>query len=442
MKKLIVGIEPNSIAEELGIEAGDFLVAVNGRPVLDFFDFRMMQAEEEMEIAIEKACGEEWLLEIEKDEDEELGLCFESGLMDAMRRCGNKCVFCFIDQNPPNMRETLYVKDDDYRLSFLHGNYITLTNMTDDDVARILQYHISPVNISVHATCPDLRKKMMNNPKAGRSLDFLQRLADGGIVLSLQIVLCKGYNDGEHLDKTIYDLSRYIPYGGGGCSLSVVPVGLTKYRKQRGLAGLEPLDVHDCAAVIETVNKWQDKLLTEKGARFVFAADEFYLKANLPIPPYECYEDFPQIENGVGMIAAMGQEFFEALEENDIKKPLTRKITVATGLAAADFIQSLAKAAMERFSQIKIDVVPITNHFFGELITVAGLLTAKDIIAQLKGRDLGDCVLISVASLKTDEDVFLDDITLDELSAELGVEVKAVNCFGSDLLRSFLCNQL
>ncbi|MCL2752951.1 MAG: DUF512 domain-containing protein [Defluviitaleaceae bacterium] len=441
MKKLITEIEIGSIAGELGIEAGDFLVAINGQSVQDFFDFRMVQTDEELEIVIEKANGEEWILEIEKDEDEELGLIFESGLMDNMRRCGNKCVFCFIDQNAPNMRETLYVKDDDYRLSFLHGNYITLTNMTDDDVERILKYHISPVNISIHATDPNLRIKMMNNPKAGRSLDFLQKLADGGIALSLQIVLCKHYNDGEQLDKTIYDLSRYIPRGGGDCSLSVVPVGLTKYREERGLAELEPFNANDCREVIKKVKFWQDKLLSEKDARFVFAADEFYLKAGIDVPTYGEYEDFPQIENGVGMIAAMKHEFNNALLESTNENPLPQKITVVTGKAAVGFIQSLADAAMAQFPKLDINVVAIKNEFYGELITVVGLLTGQDIIAQLKGRSLGDLVLLPSVCLKNDEDVFLDDIALEEMSAVLNVPVKTINPLGHEFVRSLLCNQ-
>jgi len=441
LKKQIVEIEPNSIAQELGIQPGDFLLAVDNQPVVDFFDFRMAQASEELEITIEKANGEQWILEIEKDEDEELGLVFESGLMDDMRRCGNKCVFCFIDQNAPNMRETLYVKDDDYRLSFLHGNYITLTNMTDADIRRILQYHISPVNISIHATDPNVRIKMMNNPKAGRSLEFLGKLAEGGIALSLQIVLCKGYNDGDILDKTIQDLSQYIPQGGGGCSLSIVPVGLTKYRKERNLAELLPLEADDCKDVIAKVAHWQNKLMAKKGARFVFAADEFYLKAGIDVPPYEDYDDFPQIENGVGMIAAMRHEFKNALVENADKMPLTKKITVVTGYASKDFMHSLANAATSTFPQLTINVVPIKNNFYGELITVVGLLTAGDIMSQLKGQDLGDLVLLPSCILRAEEDVFLDDITLDEMRNQLGVQVLSVNANGDEFLRSLLCNQ-
>ncbi|MCL2350096.1 MAG: DUF512 domain-containing protein [Defluviitaleaceae bacterium] len=441
--KEILAIEPESIAEEMEIEAGDFLLAINGRDVADVFDFRMAQASEELEVLIKKGLGNEdagaqWLLEIEKDEDEDLGLVFEDGLMDDMRNCGNKCIFCFIDQNAPNMRSTLYVKDDDYRLSFLHGNYITLTNMNQSDIDRILEHHISPINISIHATEPDLRIKMMNNPRAGRSLDFLGDLVDGGISLSLQIVLCKGYNDGVQLDKTIEDLSKYMPDGGGGCSLSVVPVGLTKYRGQNGLAALEPLDAADCANVVKQVKYWQDKLLKEKGTRFVFAADEFYLKAGTEMPAPEEYEDFPQIDNGVGMITAMRQEFESAIAGRRGDASHRPHITIITGVAAAEFMKELAAKAEACFEGLKINVETIVNEFYGEYITVVGLLTGKDIINQLKERELGDVVLLPKTCLRAGENVFLDDISLDDMAEQLGVEVVAIEPLGDALVAALL----
>ena len=429
MKKLITGIEQGSIAAEMGIEAGDFLVALNGQAVVDVFDYRMAQFEEELEMLIEKADGEQWSLEIEKDAYEELGLVFEAGLMDNMRHCGNKCIFCFIDQSPPNMRPTLYVKDDDYRLSFLHGNYITLTNMTEADVERIIKHRISPVNISIHATDPELRVKMMGNARAGRSLEFLGRLAAGGIVLAMQIVLCKGYNDGAQLDKTIYDLSRFIPDDGGGCSLSVVPVGLTRYRE--GLTPLESLEKEDCRRVVEQVTSWQEKFLAEKDCRFVFAADEFYLKAELDLPDYDDYEDFPQIDNGVGMITAFREEFHGEIPRqarND------KVVTLVTGLAAAPFLREL----LADFPAVQVSEV--VNEFYGPRITVAGLLTGRDIISQLKGQDLGQRLLLPKTCLRDGEDVFLDDVSLQDVSDALGVPVVVIETAGDALLEAIVCD--
>jgi putative radical SAM enzyme (TIGR03279 family) len=444
MKKQIIRVEKNSIACELGIEGGDFLISINDKPVIDIFDYRLAEKQESLEILIEKTKdNEEWILEIEKDEDEDLGLIFAEGpdgLMDEMRHCGNKCIFCFIDQNAPNMRQSLYFKDDDYRLSFLHGNYITLTNMTEKDINRILQYRISPINISIHATDPDLRIKMMGSPKAGRSLDFLKTLADGGITLALQIVLCKGYNDGENLNKTIYDLSRYLPQGGGGWSLSVVPVGLTKYRKN--LTPLEPLNKKDCQAVISQVNHWQEKILKEKQTRFVFAADEFYLKAETELPSHNEYEDFPQIDNGVGMLTSFIHDFKNAPMRTDGRQRLCREgrpykqITIITGTAAAPTLKSLTKPLTK---SLEVNVIPIINEFYGEHITVAGLLTGQDIIKQLKTQDLGDLILLPKSCLKADEDIFLDNITLKEMEQTLNTQVKAINPEGADLIKELLC---
>lgn len=429
MKKLILDVEEGSIAQEMRIEPGDFLLAINNLKIVDIFDYHMAVMDDELEILIQKANGEEWLLELEKDQDEELGLVFE-GMMDEMRNCGNSCIFCFIDQNPKGMRPSLYLKDDDYRLSFLHGNYITLTNMSQKDIDRILQYRISPVNISIHATDPALRVHMMGNKRAGTSLDFLGKLTEGGITLALQIVLCKGYNDGHQLDKTISDLAQYIPHGGGGCSLSIVPVGITKYRED--LPKLEPLSRGDCLEVIQKINKWQNKLLEEKGTRFVFAADEFYIKAGIDFPTVEEYEDFPQIDNGVGMLASFADEF--------IKPASSKKATLVTGIASAPFMRNL-------LGGLDIDIVAIHNNFYGEHITVAGLLTGNDIISQLQGKNLGDTILIPKTALKADEDVFLDNITLRDMAEKLGVAVISVETTGQALLRAIkteerLCNQL
>ena len=416
MKKLITEIENKSIASELGICPGDFLLSINSQEIVDVFDYRMLQFEEELTIEIEREDGEIWQLEIEKDAYDDLGLIFEAGLMDNMRNCGNNCIFCFIDQAPPNMRPTLYVKDDDYRLSFLHGNYITLTNMTERDIDRIVKHRISPVNISIHTTDPDLRVAMMGNKRAGRSLEFLGKLAQAGIVLSLQIVLCKGYNDGVQLEKTIEDLSKYLPEDGGGCSLCIVPVGMTKYRD--GLTPLKPLTTDDCKQVIDTTNKWQSIFLEKFGTRFVFCADEFYLRAGIDFPDYDDYEDFPQIDNGVGMAQAFKTEFEEAVEDDELR--VTSEVSLVTGVAAGAFFRELLRDYPQAI------VHEVVNDFYGDMITVAGLLTGQDIIKQLQGKKLGSQLLIPKNCLRDDDDVFLDDVTLNELSNKLGAKVMAV----------------
>ena len=303
-ENVIIKVEKGSIAEELGIEPGDILMTINGKAVEDVFDYRFLINDEYIELGIKTKQGEECLAEIEKDYDEDLGIIFESGLMDDAKSCKNKCIFCFIDQLPKGMRSTLYFKDDDSRLSFLQGNYVTLTNMKDEDLDRIIYYHLSPINISVHTTDMELRKKMLKNPNADKVLKNMDRLAEAGIEMNLQIVLCKGINDGEVLEKSISDLSKYYPHAR---SLSVVPVGITKYRD--GLYPMEPFGKDDSKEVIDIIEKWQKKLKKEIGSSFVFIADEFYINAGIEIPPSERYEDFPQIENGVGMIALMKHEF-------------------------------------------------------------------------------------------------------------------------------------
>ncbi|MCL2396550.1 MAG: DUF512 domain-containing protein [Defluviitaleaceae bacterium] len=423
MKKLIIDIEKGSIAEEIGVQPQDLLLTIDGAAIADVFDYRMACAACDLEVLIEKPDGEQWLLTIEKDEDEDLGLVFKTGLMDDMHPCCNNCVFCFVHQNPPNMRSTIYFRDDDYRLSFLHGNYITMTNMTQADVDRVLAHRLSPMNISVHTTDPSLRVKMMGNSAAGDVLGFLKQLADGGITLNMQIVLCKNYNDGTHLDKTILDLSRLVP-DGGGFSLSVVPAGLTKYRKD--LPFIEPFSPSDCRDVVKQIEKWQHRFLMEIGGRFVFAADEFYIKAELPLPEYEHYEDFPQIENGVGMCAAFRHEvhYVGAAFCRPIKQT-----TIATGMAAADFMKEIC-------SNLDINVIAVRNDFFGENVTVAGLLTGQDIVAQLKGQDLGELLLLPACCLRHGEEVFLDDMTLQDMEIALGVKVLAVGANGADFAKA------
>jgi len=435
-KQLIIQVEPNSIAEEFGIEAGDALLTINGAAVCDVFAYRLAIADAYIEAVVEKPDGEQWLLEIDKDEAEDLGLVFEDGLMDDAKSCRNKCVFCFIDQLPKGMRETLYFKDDDTRLSFLQGNYVTLTNMTDADIARIISHHLSPINVSVHTADPELRTFMLKNPKAGRVMAQIQKFADAGIDLNFQIVLCRGINDAAQLDDTIEKLSVFIPHGR---SLSVVPVGISRYRGENKLHPLESFTVEDSHAVIAQVNRWQDKLLAAHGIRFVFAADEFYLKAGLPIPPHNEYEDFPQIENGVGMLAQMQQEFDEAFARVCVTQ-LTRTVTVVTGAAAYDFISGIAARLMKKADGLIICVAAIGNDFFGHEITVSGLLTGRDIIEQLgkHAAPLGDVVLLPRNLLRAGEETLLDDMTVGQLSEALGVRVCAVDTTGGAFVEAVL----
>ena len=419
-------VDEDSIAGECGIEAGDTLLAINGEAVPDVFAYRTLIADEYLEVLIQKADGEEWLLEIEKDADEDLGLTFCDGLMDDARSCRNKCVFCFIDQLPRGMRETLYFKDDDTRLSFLQGNYVTLTNMSDGDIRRIISYHLSPINVSVHASDPDLRRFMLKNKNAGRILEQISMFAEAGIDLNFQIVLCKGINDGARLDETIEALARFMPRGR---SLSVVPVGLSRFREENKLHPLASFEQADCAAVVAQIHAWQDKLLAAHGSRFVFAADEFYLKADIPVPEHAAYEGFPQIENGVGMLALMQAEFDEVLQKTRIKKRL-RDVTVVTGMAAADFIRALSLRLMERVDGLTIRVAAVRNDFFGNEITVSGLLTGHDIIEQLRNTTLGEVVLLPKNLLRAGEETLLDDLTLTDIANALGVPVRAVDTTG------------
>jgi len=427
MKRLIVAVDEDSVSAELGIEPMDKLVTLNGTTAFDSLDYRMAMMNDVVEVLIEKADGSQWLLEVEKDEGEDLGLDFENDLMDHMMTCHNNCTFCYIQQNPKGiLRDSLYICDDDYRLSFMHGNYITLTNMDGRDVDRIVAHGMSPINISVHTTDKNRRSYMMDNRRAGRSLKYLQQLARGGIALGMQIVLCKGLNDEEHLDKTIHDLSRLVlPHGIDGFSLAVVPVGLTKYREGNGLANLRPFTGFDCANVIAQVEAWQERLLKELGTRFVFLADEFYLNAGMELPPYEAYEDFLQVENGVGMLRSFKHDFDNTVGGFRPWSPDT-KITIVTGTAAQSFIRGLLPPNTD------IDVRAIRNEFFGENITVSGLLTGGDIINQLQGRPLGDVLLLPANCLRHRKEVLLDGITVSDIQKELGVRVLSLNPTGKD----------
>ena len=417
-ENVIISVEPGSIADEIGIEPGDVLVSINGKEVLDVFDYRYLINDEYLEIILKDGNGEPYEAEIEKDYDEDLGIVFESGLMDNARSCSNKCIFCFIDQLPKGMRKTLYFKDDDTRLSFLQGNYVTLTNMKDKDIERIIYYHLSPINISVHTTDPELRKMMLHNNKAGNIMERMRKLADSGIELHLQVVLCKGINDGKQLDKTIEDITTLFPHAR---SMSVVPVGLTKYRE--GLFKQEPFTKEDACAVIDQIDGWQRKNLERFGTRIVYAADEFYLKAEREIPEPECYEDFQQFENGVGMISYFRGEFYDiltGLEYGGGKKA----VSLATGYAAYDLMKLVSDELMKKFPEINIRLYRIKNNFFGEMITVSGLLTGKDIIEQLKGRELGEYLILPDSLLRNGETVLLDDVYVEDIERKLKTNIK------------------
>ena len=417
-ENVIISVEPGSIAEEIGIEPGDVLVSINDKEVLDVFDYRYLINDEYLEVLLKDGEGEEYIAEIEKDYDEDIGIVFECGLMDDARSCRNKCIFCFIDQLPKGMRETLYFKDDDTRLSFLQGNYVTLTNMKDSDIDRIIYYHLSPINVSVHTTNPELRKMMLHNKNAGNIMERLRKLADAGIELHLQVVLCKGINDGEELERTLNDVTTLFP---AARSMSVVPIGLTKYRD--GLFKQEPFTKEDSEKVIDHIEYWQKKNLERFGTRIVYAADEFYLKAQRPVPEPETYEDFQQFENGVGMLSLFKSEFYELLP--DIKyEGGKRELSMATGVAAYGLMSEIAEALMKHCDGLKINVYCIKNDFFGEMITVSGLLTGTDIIKQLTGRPLGEYLILPDSLLRNGETVLLDDLHLSDIEAALNTEIK------------------
>ncbi len=434
MKKehIIKEVALDSIAWEMGIEAGDKLVQINGATIEDIFDYQYLVHDEEVVLVVEKASGEEWELEIEKEYGEELGIEFEQGLMDEYRSCRNNCVFCFIDQMPPGMRETLYFKDDDSRLSFLQGNYVTLTNMSDKDVERIVKYHLGPINISIHAMNPELRCKMLHNRFAGESLKKMDILFEGGIEMNGQIVLCPDVNDGEELDYSISEMSKYFP---NLQSVSIVPVGLTKFRE--GLFPLRTFTREEAKGVLETIHRWQDKFYEEYGSHFIHAGDEWYILAEEAFPEEERYDGYLQLENGVGMVRLLLNEFRDALEEVDGDER-SGHITLATGVLMYPIMQGLILDLNQKFPNIRVDVTCIKNQFFGEEITVTGLMTGQDIISQLKDTQLGAYLLLPMNVLRTGEDVFLDDITLDEVKEALQVKVDIVKSSGYDLRDSIL----
>lgn len=425
---IIKSIAPGSIAEEMDLVPGDALVEINHQEIQDIFDYQYMIEEEYIELLVRRENGEEWLLEIEKDEDEDLGITFEQGLMDNYKSCTNKCIFCFIDQLPKGMRETLYFKDDDSRLSFLQGNYITLTNMKEKDIDRIIKYNLSPINISVHTTNPELRCEMLNNRFAGKIMAQLQKFYEHGVMMNGQIVLCKNINDGAVLEKSIEDLSQFLPYME---SVSVVPMGMTKYRD--GLAKVEPFNSEDAKDVIEIIERWQKKLYAEYDSHFIHGGDEWYIMAGLPLPEEERYDGYIQLENGVGMMRLLIEEFHEALNQ---AKPSARAIKkdIVTGKLSYPYICSLIEDAKEKFPNMDVHVHCIRNDFFGETITVAGLITGQDIIKQLKEKTLSGELLVPVNMLRSGEEVFLDDITLKDIEKALQVKACIIQSSGQDLM--------
>ena len=431
---LIKNVAKGSIAEELNIEPNDILISIDGEYLVDVFDYHYMVNSDYLVLLIRKQDGEEWEIEIEKDFDEDLGIEFETNLMDEYRSCTNKCIFCFIDQMPKGMRDTLYFKDDDSRLSFLQGNYITLTNMKDKDIDRIIKYHLCPINISVHTTNPELRCTMLHNRFAGEALDKIKRLADAAIEMNGQIVLCKDVNDGEELVRTIEDLSKYLPHMR---SVSVVPSGLTKYRE--GLYPLKPFTKEDAETVIDLIEGYSQKFYEEYGLHFIHASDEWYILAERDFPKEERYDGYIQLENGVGMMRLLKDEFIEALD-NTPADEVERVVSIVTGKLAANQMQAFSKMVEDKFKNTKVNVYPIVNEFFGETITVSGLLTGQDILKQLSIHkdELGDRVLLPANTLRSGEDVFLDDLRLGDLSKELNVRIQVPKNTGESLLYNIL----
>ena len=435
MKKkehIVKTIKPGSIAEELEITPGDKVLAIDNTEIEDIFDYQFLTQDTYIEMLVEKADGEQWLLEIDKEFDEDLGIEFENGLMDEYRHCHNKCIFCFIDQMPKGMRDTLYFKDDDSRLSFLQGNYVTLTNMSDHDIDRICRYHLSPINISFQTMNPDLRCKMLNNRFAGEALKKVDILNEAGIRMNGQIVLCKGVNDGKELEFSIQKLMEYLP---NVESVSVVPVGLSKYRD--GLYPLEPFNAQDAGEVIDLIEKYQKICMEKYGTHFIQASDEWYILAGREVPEEERYDGYLQLENGVGMMRLLQNEFAEeyaGLEGDDTE----REVSIATGVLAYPLISRMASAIEKKYTKTKIHVYGIRNDFFGEKITVSGLITGRDLISQLTDQPLGTCLLLPCNMVRIQEQDFLDDLTRDQVEEALQVKTDIVKSSGRDFIEAVL----
>ena len=434
---VIESVAQHSRAARAGLVAGDTLLAINGNEINDVLDYRFYLADTLITLEFSRD-GQKHAVTIKKQEYDDIGLDFETPLMDKKHSCRNKCIFCFIDQLPKGLRESLYFKDDDSRLSFLHGNYVTLTNLSDADVDRIIKMHISPINVSVHTTNPELRVAMMKNKRAGEVLGYLDRFAEAGIRICAQIVLCRGINDGDELDRSMRDLCRFVP---ALSSVSIVPAGLTKFRE--GLPELTMFSPEECRQVVHQVEAFGDRCLAQYGTRLFFPADELYIKGGLPIPPDEFYEDYAQIENGVGMIRSLAAEFSFELDYVEDKlaeraPTLPRTVSIATGVAAYDHLCDLARLLEKRVEGLEIRVHKIINRFFGETITVAGLLTGKDLSEQLSEKELGDELLLPSCTLRAEGDLFLCGMTPGELSDRLNVPITFTGNDGAALLDAIL----
>ncbi len=430
----VFSVVPNSLADHYGIKAGDVLVSINQHTIKDVLDYRFYLTDTSLSLLIHR--GPELLtVTVEKEEYDDLGLEFETYLMDQKETCRNKCIFCFIDQNPHGMRETIYFKDDDSRLSFLLGNYITLTNLKEEDIDRIISMHLSPINISVHTTNPTLRCEMMHNKHAGSVLRYLDKLAKAGTAINAQIVLCKGVNDGKELDRTLHDLAALLP---AVQSIAIVPSGLTAHRE--GLYPLMPFTKEDAEAVIAQVTAFSNEMLAAHGTHLAFLSDEWFLTAEMPLPDEDYYEGYPQLENGVGMITSMKAEFEEALgyleDDYDLSKTVT--CSIATGSAAYPFIQSLANALEKRAPHFSCQVYEIKNDFFGNTVTVAGLVTGQDLLKTLKDKPLGDFLVIPSVMLRDEGDRFLDDTTLEAVETTLSIPVRLSPNDGDRFLQTLL----
>ena len=432
MSQRIFSVDPGSPGARAGFRPGDTLLSINGHTILDVLDYRYHSEAEKLRVEIERQ-GKRRTLRLRKEESEPLGLNFETYLMDRPRACVNKCVFCFIDQLPRGMRDTLYFKDDDARLSFLQGNYITLTNLSSRELERIMDLRISPINVSVQATDPDARCRLLGNPRAGNVMEIMRRFADAHIHMDCQIVVVPDYNDGAVLDRTMEDLASLYP---AVTSVSIVPVGLTRYRE--GLAPLRPIDAAMAESILDQADRMGEACLQKYGTRIFCCGDELYCKAGRPVPDWDWYEGFPQFENGVGMLRSLEDEFLEALAELEAKPESVPAFTVATGMAAAPLLSKLLQIFRDSCYAVQGQVVPIENRFFGGMVNVAGLLTGQDLLAQLRDRDLGSRVLISASMLRHGGDMFLDDMTLEALSGALGTPVIPVLNDGAALLRAFL----
>ncbi len=431
MAQRIISVDPASPAKKAGILAGDELIAIGGEPVIDFLDYQALTAEKRLKITL-KRNGEKIAVSVKKGEYDDPGLNFEKPMMSGMRMCCNKCLFCFVDQLPCNVRETMRVKDDDWRMSLMMGNYVTLTNISDHEIDRIIRRHASPLYISVHVADPELRVQMMNTPRAAKIIDQLKRLSDGGIEFHTQAVLCPGINDGEKLEETI-SILKDIP---GALSLALVPVGLTGHRE--GLYPLKPYTKEQAQEVIRIAEKWHERMLDEKGTRFVFPADEFYLSAEMPVPEDEFYEDYAQIDDGVGLLRLLEREYTEAwqdLPENERLPGGSMKFQIGCGVSAAPFIRELLEK--HPVSGVSVDVIPVENRFFGKSVTVSGLITGRDLTDTL-AEHAAACTLITECMLRSEGDRFLDDMTIQEAEERLGRKIIPVGRRGDELLDALI----